>query len=440
MYSSIVVNLGMRSSSQQPPRAVDPFRYPGFAALWAAETVSGFGTYITTIALQVLVVLTLGGTATDVGLLNASRWMPYLLLGLVVGAVVERRRRKPILISTDLGRGILLGLIPLFYWLGWLSLPVLFAFVAVFGLFTLLNDASSMSFVPRLVPPEGLLAANARLDQSASVAQTSGPLLAGGLVSLIGAPLAVVVDAASYLFSALAVWRIPVHEPPSTPRTERLHLRRDIADGLRWIYRHPVLRWQVIANHIWFLFNSMLITIYVPFVLLSLGLTPLELGITLASAGMFGLIGALIAARAGRRFGAGPTVILGYAIMPLAWACIALTPMNLGGYTGITVIVLAIGQGIYGFCLGLQNANEMAYRQAITPDALQSRTNITIRSFNRAMIVVGAPVGGILADSIGYRPTFWIGIGGFVVVAVLLALSPFRRARHPDGQPEPRAI
>jgi predicted MFS family arabinose efflux permease len=114
--------------------------------------------------------------------------------------------------------------------------------------------------------------------------------------------------------------------------------------------------------------------------------------------------------------------------------------MNLGGYMGTTIIVLAIGQGIYGFCLGLQNANEMGYRQAITPDTLQSRTNITIRSFNRAMIVVGAPLGGILADSIGYRPTFWIAIGGFVVVAALLLVSPFRRARHPDGRPEPRAI
>jgi MFS family permease len=422
------------------PRPVDPFRYRGFFALWAAETVSGFGTYITTIALQVLVVLTLGGTATDVGWLNASRWLPYLLLGLVVGAVVERRRRKPILVSTDLGRGILLGLIPLFYWLGWLNLPVLFAFVGVFGLLTLLNDASSMSFVPRLVPPEGLLGANARLDQSASVAQTSGPLLAGGLVTLIGAPLAVVVDAASYLFSAIAVWRIPVHEPPSSPRTEKLHLRRDIADGLRWIYRHHTLRWVAIGNHLWFLFNSMLITIYVPFALLSLGLTALELGITLASAGMFGLVGAILATRLGRRWGAGPTVILGYAIMPLAWLCIALTPIDLGGYTGTTVILLAIGQGLYGFCLGLQNSNEMAYRQSITPDNLQSRTNITIRSFNRAMIVVGAPAGGILADAIGYRPTFWIAIGGFVLVAVLLAVSPFRRARHPDWRPKPKAI
>jgi MFS family permease len=423
-----------------PRRAVDPFRYRGFPALWAAETVSGFGTYITTIALQVLVVLTLGGRAFDVGLLNASRWLPYLLLGLVVGALVERRRRKPILVSTDLGRGILLGLIPLFYWLGWLNLPVLLAFVAVFGLFTLLNDASSMSFVPRLVPPEGLLAANARLDQSASVAQTSGPLLAGGLVSLIGAPLAVVVDAASYVFSALAVWRIPVLEPPPTPRTERMHLRRDIADGLRFIYHHRTLKWMAIGGHTWFLFNSMLITVFVPFALLSLGLTPLELGITLASAGLFGLVGAVLATTVGRRLGAGPAVIVGYIIQPLGWTCIALTPMNLGGYTGVTVIMLAIGQGLYGFALGLQNANEMGYRQAVTPDALQSRTNITMRSFNRAMIVVGAPLGGFLADSIGYRPTFWIGVGGFVVVALMFALSPFRGARHPDGRPEPRTI
>lgn len=438
----------MVTAPHPPPggaRPTDPFRYPGFALFWAAETVSGFGTYITTIALQVLVVLVLGGTAADVGLLNAARWLPYLLLGLVVGAVVERRRRKPVLVSTDLGRAILLGLIPLFHVLGWLNLPVLIAFVAGFGLLTLFNDASSMSFVPRIVPPAGLLNANARLDQSASVAQTSGPLLAGGLVSLVGAPLAVLVDAASYLFSAIAMWRIPVQEPEPAPRTaspggQGLHLRRDIADGLRFIYHHRTLKWQAIGSHAWFLFNSMLVTIFVPFALVQLGLTPLELGITLASAGLFGLVGAILATAVGRRLNVGPTVILGYAIQPVGWAVIALTPLDPGGHTGYTVILLSIGQGIYGFCLGLQNANEMAYRQGITPDSLQGRTNITIRSFNRAMIVVGAPLGGLLADGIGYRPTFWIAIAGFVAVAGMLVLSPFRGARHPGLPPRPKSI
>lgn len=412
------------------PPARDVFRHRGFLSFWAAETVSGFGTYVTTIVLQVLVVLTLSGTATDVGLLNASRWLPYLLLGLVVGALVDRRRRKPILVATDLGRGILLGMIPLLWLLGWLTLPVLLAFVAGFGALSLLNDASSMSFLPRLVPRESLLAANARLEQSSGVTQTSGPVVAGALVTALGAPIAVLVDAVSYLFSAVTVARIRIDEPPAAGKDQPLNLRRDIAEGLHWVYRHRTLGPLAVVGHVWFLFNSMLITVFVPFVLLQLHLSAFELGLALAGAGVTGVLGSLLSTRFGMRWGAGPAIIACFALMPVGWALIALAPT---GTPWITVAVLAAGQGLYGLALGLQNANEMGYRQAITPDALQSRTNTTIRSINRAMIVVGAPLGGLLADGIGYRPTFWIAIGGFVLVAVALALSPFRRARHGDA-------
>ncbi|MEP6479399.1 MAG: MFS transporter [Rhodoglobus sp.] len=412
------------------PAGDGAFRHPGFLRFWGAETVSGFGTYVTTIALQVLVVVTLRGTATDVGLLNASRWAPYLVLGLVVGALVDRRRRKPILVTTDLARGVLLGLIPLFWLLHWLSLPLLLAFVALFGVFSLFYDAASQSFLPRLVPRSALLGANARLDQSAAVAQTSGPLVAGALVTALGAPIAVLVDAASYLFSAASMSGIRIVEPPPPP-AEKRNLRGEIAEGLRWVYRHRTLAPAAITGHVWFLFNSMLNTIFVPFVLLALQLTPLELGIALAAQGVTGLVGSLFSVRLGRRLGIGPAVIACYAVMPIGWALIALTPT---ASSWITIAVLAAGQGVYGLTLGLQNANEMGYRQAVTPDALQGRTNITIRSINRAMIVVGAPVGGLLADGIGYRPTFWIAIGGFVLVAIGLALSPFRRARHDDGE------
>jgi hypothetical protein len=130
----------------------DVFGHPGFLGYWTAETVSGFGTYVTTVALQVLVVVTLHGSATDVGLLNASRWLPYLPFGLVAGALVDRRRRRPVLVGTDLGRAVLLGLIPLLWLLAALTLPVLLGFVALFGVLSLLNDAASQSFVPRLVP------------------------------------------------------------------------------------------------------------------------------------------------------------------------------------------------------------------------------------------------------------------------------------------------
>jgi MFS family permease len=415
------------------PTKKDVFRHPGFLSFWLAGTVSEFGTYVTTIALQVLVVLTLSGTATDVGLVNASRWLPYLLFGLIVGALVDRRKRKPILVFADLSRGILLGLIPLLWILHWLNLPVLMIFVGIFGVFSLVNDAASQSFLPRLVPRTTLLAANARIDQSSAVAQTSGPLIGGALVGLLGAPIAVLVDAASYFVSAIAIARVRVVEPAPVATGEPLHLWRAIREGLRWVYGHRILRPVAISTHTWFLFNSMLGTVFVPFVLLRLHFTAFELGITIAAAGVGGLAGSFLSVRLGTRLGVGPVVIACQTLMPLAWAIIALAPAGATTDHKWPIIALvALGQALYGLALGTSNANEMGYRQSITPDALQGRMNSTMRSINRAMIVIGAPLGGILADAIGYQPTLWIAIGGLVVVTVILAASPFRHARHGD--------
>lgn len=178
-------------------------RCPGFAAYWAAATVSSFGTYVTTLAVQVLVVLTLDGGATDVGLVSAARWLPYLLFGVLAGVFVDRARRWPILVITDFVRGALLVAIPTLAMVNHLSLRVLMTFMAIFGMASLANDAAAQSFLPRVVPPPLLTRANARLDQSDAVAQTSGPALAGGLISLLTAPWAVLVDAASYVASGL---------------------------------------------------------------------------------------------------------------------------------------------------------------------------------------------------------------------------------------------
>lgn len=425
----------MASPAATEPRK-DPgvFRLPGFASFWAAGSISVFGTYVSVIALQVLIVETLHGTATDVGLVNGARWVPYLLLGLVAGALVDRRRRKPLLVGTDLGRGILLALVPVLWLLGWLNVPVLMVFVAILGVLSLVNDAASQSFLPRLVPRQSLVAAHARLDQVSAVAQTSGPALGGALVSLIGAPLAVLADAVSYVVSAIVIARIRVQEtlPKTADVSERL--RTQIADGLRWIYRHHTLAPFAISVHLWFVFNSMLGTVYVPFVLLGQQLSAWELGITLSASGVGAIVGSLAATGLGARLGTGPAVIACYALMPVGWVVIALSPaFETGGERAATIAILAIGQFVWGVALGASNPNEMGYRQAVTPDALQARTNTTMRSFNRAAIIVGAPLGGVLADSIGYRPTIWIALGGLVLVTIILAASPFRHARQSDG-------
>jgi MFS family permease len=410
----------------------DVFRIPGYLAFWSAYTVSGFGTYISTLALQVLVLDSLRGTATDVGLLNAARWLPYLFFGLLAGALVDRRPRKPVLVGTDLARGILLLAIPVLYAVGRLNLVVLIVFVAFFGVFSLFGDAASQSFLPRIVGRRDLLAAHARADQSDAVAQTSGPLVAGGLVTLLGAPFAVLADAVSYLFSALAISRVRVVEPREVSGSSLRGLRAEIAEGLRWVYRHRVLAPMAVGSHVWFLANSMLGTVFVSFVLLELRLSPFELGITLAAAGVAGLLGSSFSTRFGMRWGAGRAVIICNFLMSVGWAIIAVVPTG-NGQNWFVILLLAAGQAVYGLALGLSNANEMGYRQAVTPDHLQGRMNTTIRSANRAMIVVGAPAGGLLAVSIGYQPTLWIGIAGFAAAALLLAASPFRSARHGDA-------
>lgn len=421
---------------QESSRPTEVLRLPGFLPFWLAGTVSEFGSFITVLALQVLVVQSLHGNAFEVGLLKSATWLPYVLLGLVVGALIERRRRIPIMIGADLARAVILLAIPALWLLGWLTLPALLIFVGVFGLFTLLNDSASQSVLPRIVPPTSLLPANARIDQSYTLAETSGPVIAGALVSLIGAPFAVLVDAASYLFSAAALSRVRLTEPRAVPGA-RSHVGRDIRDGLRWVYTHRTLAPMAVSTHVWFLFSSMLNTVFVPFLLTGLGMSAFQLGIALAAAGVGGVAGALLATRIGLRWGVGWTVIAGTAVMVIAWILIAAVPTGHGaGWQWVSLAFVAIGQALYGFALGAENANEMGYRQAVTPDALQGRMNATMRSINRAALVIGAPVGGLLADAIGFRPTILIGVAGLVVSLVIMVASPFRTTRHGEVAPE----
>ena len=390
--------------------------HPGFRLFWAASTVSGFGSQVTTLAVQVLIVTTLAGTAADVGLVNAARWLPYLLFGLVVGALADRVRRKPLLVGTDLARAALLCAIPLLAWPDLLGVPVLAALMATFGLLSLVNDAAHQSFLPRLIPRTSLTRANVRLQQSSAAAETSGPAVAGGLVSWLGAPVAVLLDAASYLVSGLLTARITVTDPPAPTRAP---LRTEIVEGLRWVYGHRMLRPLALSTHGWTVFAAVLGAVYVPYGLLELDLDPLRLGLTLAAAGIGGLIGSGLSERLGRRPGlavAGAWLLGGVGI-----AVLALTPVG-------APVVAGTGQLLVGLGLGLSGPLELSYRQSITPDHLQARMNATMRSFNRAAVVVGAPLGGLVADTVGYRFALWAAAAGIALAGLVLLASPFRHA------------
>ena len=377
-------------------------RFPSgdFTRFWWGEAVSSFGTYVTLLALQTLVVLTLDGDAQDVGWLNSARWLPYLVLGLVVGALVDRYRRRPVMVATDLARSVLLLLIPAAWAADVLTLPLLLVVVALYGSASLVNDAASMSFLPRLVPHEHLPRAHARIDGADAVAQTAGPALAGLLVRLVGAPLAVLVDALSYLVSAFAVLGLRTEEPRPEP-SETPNIRREIAEGVRWVYRGSGLAALAASTHVWFAANAVLGAVVAPYALLTLGLTPLQLGLAVAMAGVGGVVGASTTSAGGRRLGMGGAVILAHVVTTIGVVVTVLAGLGTSGW--VATAVLGLGQACHGFGIGFSNAHETTYRQVITPDALQARTNTTMKSFNRAVIVVVAPLGGLLAVQAGHR-------------------------------------
>jgi MFS family permease len=399
-----------------------------FTRFWAGESVSSFGSYVTALALQTLVVLTLDGTAQDVGWVNSARWLPYLVLGLVVGALVDRVRRRPVMVATDLSRAALLVAIPVAHALDVLSLPLLMVVVVCFGAMSLVNDAASMSFITRLVPREHLQQAHSRIDGADGVAQTAGPATAGVLVKLVGAPFAVLVDAATFLFSAVAVLSLRVVEPAPEP-SPTPNVWREIRAGVGWVYHGSALTVLAITTHIWFAANAVLGAVLAPYALVTLGLNPFQFGLAAALLGVGGVLGAATSGAGGRMLGTGGAVIFAHLATTVGVLLMAVAGLGTSGWAAVSV--LAAGQLCHGFAIGFSNSHEMSFQQAQTPDAFQARMNITKRSFNRAVIVVFAPLGGLLAVHAGNRAALLAAAVVFAAVVLVLAVSPFRSARTP---------
>ena len=400
-----------------------------FLQFWRASAVSGLGTYVTIFALQALVVLTLDGTATDVGWLNAARWLPYLVFGLVIGAIVDGRRRLPLMVGTDLLQAALLLTIPLLWWLDLMSLPALMLIVFAYGTAAVVNMSASMSFLPRLVDPRQLQPAHARIDGADAVSSTAGPALGGLLVSALGAPLAVVLDSLSYLYSAFALRRIDLDEPPPRTGVTARGLVREVVEGVRWAYGGSGLRTLALATHGWFVGNAIVGVVLAPYALLTLDLTAFQFGIVGAVGGVGAVVGAAITTAVGRRLDTGRTIIVCHVVTTGAVVAMVLAGRDVSPAWAIGCLMT--GQGMYGLAMGMSNSHEMSYRQLVTPDELQARTNTTLRSLNRAVVVVIAPVAGILADAWGIRIMLLAAAAIFALVAFGLASTSFRKVRAP---------
>ena len=308
------------------------------------------------------------------------------------------------------------------------------ALMFIFGTLALMSDAAYQSFLPQLVPRRLLTRANARLQQSDTVAQTTGGALAGGLVALVTAPFALLVDAFTYLASGVVL--MTLRRPPARNPTDAHAgaLRQKVAEGLRWVYGHPQLAPLAWSSHAWFIGSSILGAVLPVLVLKDLGLGAAGLGLVMSAAGVGAVIGAVASSRLGERWGTGRAMVASRVLQPVAVALVALSPAVAGNGSGPAFALAAAGQFGFGLAMGVEGPLEMGYRQAVTPDGLIARMSATMRSVNRSMIVVGAPLGGLVASAAGTAAALWSAVGMLLVAALVLALSPFRNARVEDHE------
>lgn len=394
-----------------------------FARYWCAAAISSFGTAVTAVAMPVLVVRTLEATDVEVGLVNAAQFVPYAVLGLIAGVYVDRWQRRSVLVWSSLGRALALGAIPVLWALGALDVWLLVLLLLAFGSCSVFGFAATQSLLPRLVPASELVTANARLDQTDTAAQTVGPVLGGAMVGVLGAPLAIAVDAVSFGVDAALNAGLRVKEPRSLP-VERRSLRGEIRDGINWIYRHGTLGPLAVSTHVWFLANSASFTALAVIALRKVGLSPFVFSLLLTTSGLAGLVGATLAPRVGRRWGPGPAIIGSRAAYPVAWLVVGLT---VG--TSLSTAALFVALAVHGLAGGVENANEMSYWQAATPDGLLGRVNATRRSVNRTIAAIGSVLGGTVLTIGGVRVTI-LGVATvFGVAAAIAALSPLRTTR-----------
>lgn len=400
-----------------------PAARSSFARYWTAAAISSFGSAVTAVAMPVLVVQLLGATSFEVGVVNAAQLVPYAVLGLIAGVYTDRWRRRPILVWASVGRALSLGAIPILWLTGVLQIWMLVIALLLFGAFSVFGFAATQSLLPRLVPRARLVSANARLDQTDAAALTLGPAIGGGLVGLLGAPVAIAIDSVSYIIDAALNASIRVDEPRPDSRTR--DLRAEIRDGLQRTYRHRALGPLAVSTHVWFLANGAAMTVLSLFALRSLGFAAFTYGSLLAAFGVASLIGASIAPRIGARLGSGRAIILARVAYPVVWLLVALAPPATVGDA-----FLFVALPLQGLAAGIENSNEMGYWQALTPDELLGRVNATRRSVNRTMAALGALAAGLIVGLIGDRPTLVGVIITFAAAGLTAALSPLREAQQ----------
>lgn len=391
---------------------------------WAAQTVSQFGSEITGLALPLVAIIVLDASTFEVAALAVVDWLPFFLFSLPAGVWIDRLPRRPILIAADWGRALALASIPLAYLFDVLTLGQLYSVGLIVGTLTMFFELSYQSYLPSVVERAELGEGNSKLEVSRSAAQVAGPGSAGVLVSVLTAPYAILLDAISFVGSALSLSRIKRAErKPERARVERLGFRAVVGEGLRFTLRNPIQRPIIIFVAPMNLFSNMLFAIYLVYAVRELHLSATTIGLIFSLGSVGSLVGALTANRVARILGIGHSLV---AVAGIGGLGLLLIPLATGTFV---IPVLVIASMLWGFFVLNYFVTAVSLIQAITPDHLLGRTNASRRFVVQSMIPLGALLGGALGTFIGLRPTIAIGAVGASVAVVPLFFSLLRTVR-----------
>jgi MFS family permease len=410
-----------------------------FLKFWAGQTVSNLGSSVTVFALPLLV-FKLTGSPLNLGVTSATSFLPYLLFGLVIGAWADRVDRRRLMIATDLARALLIALIPLAADAGLLRIWWLYAVAFLSSTLTIAFDSAEFAAIPSLVQSrDDLVTANGRIQASYYAAQVAGPLLAGLLIATISVQQVFWLDAASFLVSAaslLAVRRRFNLEPAATEGAQgaggRRSIRRDVADGLRYVLRHPVLRSISIMMAIINLISATTFAQLVLFAKEHLSATDSQVGL-LYSAGSVGVVVLSLAAGRLRRRLPFSKVALGALVLD----GLMIVAMSVTRHYWLALVLWAAASG-----LGIMfNINTGSLRQQIVPNEMLGRVISIAAVLAWSAIPVGTLLGGVAVQRTGNVALVYGIIGGLVaLVALAFAFSPVGHAeRYPEPEPAEQA-
>jgi MFS family permease len=383
-----------------------------FLKLWGGQTISRFGSQITLLAIPTVAILTLKATPLQVGLLTTLEYLPFPVLGLLAGVYADRWRRRPIMITADIARAVILASIPISFALHHLTLLQLYAVALSTGVFTVFFDISDQAYLPALVDRSDLVEGNTKLTISYSTANLAGPAVAGFLIELIGAARAVAADAVSFVVSALAIWAIRKPEPAPLPASAsgRRGLWTEMQEGLQLVFGNSIL-WHIAgctatSN----LGSNMVFAVFLIFAYRHLHLTPGVIGVVFGISSFGSLAAALVARRMAQLLGVGKALASSITLLSLGMLFIPLA--QLGQSVVVLTLFLFVSQ------LNWYDIIQLSLRQTITPDRLQGRMNATMRTIVWGTIPIGALFGGVLGSTLGVVQT--IVVGGVVSLLSVL--------------------